>query len=164
MQSHNYVNDIHIKIDFHVLRLLVFKGEMSFIITHYLRQADGVMNLIKTGHKINPPYLVLPAKKMPISLQDTPLKAIQMLWVNLIMDTLASLALATELPTDELLERKPYGRTKPLISRSMAKNIFGQAVYQLVIIFTLLFAGENTYHSLVEILSIHCASFGVIEL
>jgi P-type Ca2+ transporter type 2B len=66
-----------------------------------------------------------------------------MLWVNLIMDTLASLALATELPTDELLERKPYGRMKALISRSMAKNIFGQAVYQLIIIFTLLFAGEH---------------------
>ena len=75
-------------------------------------------------------------------LQDTPLKAIQMLWVNLIMDTLASLALATELPTDELLERKPYGRMKPLISRSMAKNICGQSIYQLIIIFTLLFAGN----------------------
>ena len=40
-----------------------------------------------------------------------------MLWVNLIMDTLASLALATEMPTPELLKRKPYGRTSPLISR-----------------------------------------------
>lgn len=75
-------------------------------------------------------------------LQDSPLKAIQMLWVNLIMDTLASLALATELPSEELLERKPYGRTKPLISRTMMKNIFGHSVYQLVVVFTLLFAGE----------------------
>lgn len=73
--------------------------------------------------------------------QDSPLKAIQMLWVNLIMDTLASLALATELPSDELLERKPYGRTKPLISRTMTKNILGHAVYQITIIFTILFAG-----------------------
>jgi len=73
--------------------------------------------------------------------QDSPLKAIQMLWVNLIMDTLASLALATELPTEELLQRKPYGRTKALISRTMMKNIIGHAVYQLAIIFTLLFAG-----------------------
>ena len=37
-----------------------------------------------------------------------------MLWVNLIMDTLASLALATERPTEELLERKPYGRNKTI--------------------------------------------------
>ncbi|XP_066246913.1 plasma membrane calcium-transporting ATPase 2 isoform X2 [Euwallacea similis] len=77
------------------------------------------------------------------AVQDSPLKAVQMLWVNLIMDTLASLALATEMPTNDLLLRKPYGRTKPLISRTMMKNILGQAVYQLTIIFTLLFVGEK---------------------
>ncbi|XP_075881241.1 plasma membrane calcium-transporting ATPase 1-like isoform X1 [Nelusetta ayraudi] len=77
--------------------------------------------------------------------QDSPLKAVQMLWVNLIMDTLASLALATEPPTESLLLRKPYGRNKPLISRTMMKNILGHAVYQLVIIFTLLFAGEKFF-------------------
>ncbi|XP_061380227.1 plasma membrane calcium-transporting ATPase 2 isoform X4 [Danaus plexippus] len=77
------------------------------------------------------------------AIQDSPLKAVQMLWVNLIMDTLASLALATELPTPDLLQRKPYGRTKPLISRTMMKNILGQAVYQLFIIFTLLFVGDR---------------------
>ncbi|XP_053169925.1 plasma membrane calcium-transporting ATPase 1a isoform X3 [Scomber japonicus] len=77
--------------------------------------------------------------------QDSPLKAVQMLWVNLIMDTFASLALATEPPTEALLLRKPYGRNKPLISRTMMKNILGQGVYQLVIIFTLLFAGEKVF-------------------
>ncbi|XP_030748685.1 plasma membrane calcium-transporting ATPase 2 isoform X2 [Sitophilus oryzae] len=77
------------------------------------------------------------------AVQDSPLKAVQMLWVNLIMDTLASLALATELPTHDLLLRKPYGRTKPLISRTMMKNILGQAVYQLTIIFSLLFVGDK---------------------
>ncbi|XP_045780109.1 plasma membrane calcium-transporting ATPase 3 isoform X10 [Maniola jurtina] len=77
------------------------------------------------------------------AIQDSPLKAVQMLWVNLIMDTLASLALATEMPTPDLLQRKPYGRTKPLISRTMMKNILGQGVYQLFIIFTLLFVGDK---------------------
>ncbi|KAM9758850.1 plasma membrane calcium-transporting ATPase 1-like isoform 2-T5 [Menidia menidia] len=77
--------------------------------------------------------------------QDSPLKAVQMLWVNLIMDTLASLALATEPPTEALLLRRPYGRDKPLISRTMMKNILGHAVYQLIIIFTLLFAGEKIF-------------------
>ena len=67
-----------------------------------------------------------------------------MLWVNLIMDTLASLALATEMPTSALLLRKPYGRTKPLISRTMFKNILGHAIYQLIIIFFLLFGGNYT--------------------
>ncbi|XP_075997567.1 plasma membrane calcium-transporting ATPase 2 isoform X5 [Genypterus blacodes] len=77
--------------------------------------------------------------------QDSPLKAVQMLWVNLIMDTFASLALATEPPTESLLRRKPYGRNKPLISSTMTKNIFGHGVYQLVIIFTLLFVGEQIF-------------------
>uniref|UniRef100_A0A674CVC1 Calcium-transporting ATPase n=1 Tax=Salmo trutta TaxID=8032 RepID=A0A674CVC1_SALTR len=75
--------------------------------------------------------------------QDSPLKAVQMLWVNLIMDTFASLALATEPPTESLLLRKPYGRNKPLISRTMMKNILGHGVYQLIIIFTLLFVGKE---------------------
>ncbi|XP_058844482.1 plasma membrane calcium-transporting ATPase 2 isoform X6 [Acipenser ruthenus] len=78
--------------------------------------------------------------------QDSPLKAVQMLWVNLIMDTFASLALATEPPTESLLMRRPYGRNKPLISRTMMKNILGHGIYQLIIIFTLLFAGEQIFN------------------
>ena len=70
-----------------------------------------------------------------------------MLWVNLIMDTLASLALATEVPTDELLQRKPYGRTKPLISRRMMMNILGQAVYQITVLFIMLFLGTFTLYT-----------------
>ncbi|CAJ0931103.1 unnamed protein product, partial [Mesorhabditis belari] len=79
------------------------------------------------------------------AIQDTPLKAVQMLWVNLIMDTLASLALATEMPTEELLKRKPYGRTSPLISRTMSKNILGHALYQLVVLFLLIFLGDQWF-------------------
>ncbi|XP_036389492.1 plasma membrane calcium-transporting ATPase 2-like isoform X6 [Megalops cyprinoides] len=77
--------------------------------------------------------------------QDSPLKAVQMLWVNLIMDTFASLALATEPPTESLLLRKPYGRNNPLISLTMMKNILGHGLYQLSIIFTLLFVGEQIF-------------------
>ncbi|VDK22292.1 unnamed protein product [Taenia asiatica] len=77
---------------------------------------------------------------------DSPLKAVQMLWVNLIMDTLASLALATEIPSEELLERAPYGRTKPIIGRAMIKAISGQAIYQLTVIFYLIFAGNPRGH------------------
>ncbi|KAL6739365.1 hypothetical protein Aduo_012833 [Ancylostoma duodenale] len=77
------------------------------------------------------------------AISDSPLKAVQMLWVNLIMDTLASLALATEMPTEDLLERKPYGRTKSLISRTMVKNIVGHALYQLVILFGIMFWGDK---------------------
>ncbi|XP_068205646.1 plasma membrane calcium-transporting ATPase 4-like [Palaemon carinicauda] len=76
-------------------------------------------------------------------ISDTPLKTVQMLWVNLIMDTLASLALATEPPSITLLHRLPYGRTSPLISRIMARNIFGQGVFMVAVIFLLLFYGHE---------------------
>ena len=66
-----------------------------------------------------------------------------MLWVNLVMDTLASLALATEPPTEALLKRKPYGRTKSIISPMMMRNILGQSIYQLVIMLIILYAGQN---------------------
>lgn len=62
------------------------------------------------------------------------------------MDTFASLALATEPPTEALLLRNPYGRKKPLISRTMMKNILGHAIYQLTTIFVLLFVGQSTHH------------------
>jgi len=75
--------------------------------------------------------------------QDSPLRPIQMLWINLIMDTLASLALATEQPTDELLRRKPYGRDEPLLSKIMWRNIAGHAVYQLAVTMMLLFVGSS---------------------
>ena len=76
-------------------------------------------------------------------LNDTPLKATQMLWVNLIMDTFAALALATEPPTPDLLERKPYGRTDSLISSIMARNILGQSIFQCCILFTMTLRGEE---------------------
>merc|ERR1719500_1860291 len=73
---------------------------------------------------------------------DSPLKAVQMLWVNLIMDTFASLALATEPPTQDLLSRKPYPRNKALIAKTMAKNILGHAVYQMIVTFGMMFYGN----------------------
>jgi len=49
-----------------------------------------------------------------------------MLWVNLIMDTLASLALATEKPDREiLLARSPQKRDEYIVSKLMWKHIFG---------------------------------------
>ncbi|KAI6197271.1 Calcium-transporting ATPase [Aphelenchoides besseyi] len=74
-----------------------------------------------------------------------PLKAVQILWVNLLIDSLGSLALATESPTPELLKRKPYGRTSPIVSSTMARNIFGHAIYQLAVTLTLTFAGDRIF-------------------
>ena len=45
------------------------------------------------------------------------------------MDTLASLALATESPHIKLLERKPHNRKDYIVSKKMLKHILGQAIY-----------------------------------
>lgn len=76
------------------------------------------------------------------TIQVVPLKAVQMLWVNLVMDTLASLALATEPPTEALLERKPYGRDKSILSFTMIRNIIFHAIYQLVVLFLLIWGSK----------------------
>lgn len=70
-----------------------------------------------------------------------PLNAVMMLWVNLIMDTMGALALGTEPPRLELLDRRPYARDASLISRPMWRNILCQAVYQLSLLVFLLNKG-----------------------
>lgn len=81
-----------------------------------------------------------------ILFQESPLGAVQMLWVNLVMDSLASLALATEPPTDDLLKRKPYGRHESIIKRGMWVNMIGQACYQLLISLIILFRGHIIFY------------------
>lgn len=76
-------------------------------------------------------------------LRESPLQPIQLLWVNLIMDSLASLALATEPPKKELLDRPPYGRDDYIISRKMVKNILIMSFFQSIIVFVIVFAGFN---------------------
>ena len=71
------------------------------------------------------------------------LSAVQLLWVNLIMDSFAALALATDAPTEKILDRKPTPRKAPLITTNMWKMITGQAIYQLIVTFVLYFAGAS---------------------
>ncbi|KAI9698841.1 MAG: hypothetical protein M1820_007348 [Bogoriella megaspora] len=71
------------------------------------------------------------------------LTAVQLLWVNLIMDTFAALALATDPPTRSIIYRKPDPKSAPLVSLTMWKMIIGQAIYQLVVTFILYFAGAS---------------------
>jgi magnesium-transporting ATPase (P-type) len=74
-----------------------------------------------------------------------PLNAVQMLWVNLVMDTFGALALGTEPPTESLLHRKPYKRSAGLISRPMIRNIVCLASFQLVLLLVLLFHGPALF-------------------
>lgn len=73
------------------------------------------------------------------------LSAVQLLWVNLIMDTLAALALATEPPSEEVLKRQPTSKTAPLINVTMWKMILGQAIFQIGINLALLKYGAALF-------------------
>jgi len=79
-------------------------------------------------------------------MQDTPLKAVQMLWVNLLMDSLASLSLATERPSPELLRRRPHKYSQPLVSSTMLWFIISHSLYQLAVLLALIFTGQYACH------------------
>jgi Ca2+-transporting ATPase len=69
---------------------------------------------------------------------ELPLTVIQMLWVNLIMDTFAALALATEPPHRDVLNRPPRSPNDFIVTKIMAINIFGVAALFLVVLLVLL--------------------------
>ncbi|KAI9343497.1 cation transporting ATPase, partial [Obelidium mucronatum] len=77
--------------------------------------------------------------------ESSAITVVQLLWINLIMDTLAALALATEVPTNELLQRPPEGKRAPLITFRMWKMILGQAFLQISVNMILLFVGPTFF-------------------
>ncbi|XP_050231157.1 putative calcium-transporting ATPase 11, plasma membrane-type [Mercurialis annua] len=74
---------------------------------------------------------------------EAPLTTVQLLWVNLIMDTLGALALATEPPHDGLMKRPPIGRNVAFITKIMWRNIIGQSIYQIIVLVILQFYGKH---------------------
>lgn len=77
-----------------------------------------------------------------------PLTAVQLLFVNLIMDTFAALALASEPPSEDLLEQSPHGASSALIDNNMWKCIFIQALFQLTVCFALIYGHELVFGSI----------------
>jgi len=66
-----------------------------------------------------------------------------MLWINLIMDTFAALALATEPPHEKLLNRLPHGRDDSIISAKMLKHITGQTIFQIIVLLIITFLADK---------------------
>ena len=83
------------------------------------------------------------ATALASSEEEGALSAVQLLWINLIMDTFAALALATDPASPVLLDRKPDQRTQPLFTVDMLKQIFGQSMYQIVVILISHFLGTQ---------------------
>ena len=77
--------------------------------------------------------------------ESSVLTAVQLLWVNLIMDTFAALALATDAPTPSILNRPPQPKSAPLITLNMWKMIVGQSIFQLVVTLILNFGGKTIF-------------------
>jgi len=77
--------------------------------------------------------------------QASVLTAVQLLWINIIMDTFAALALATDSATRTLLDRKPDPKIAPLFTLDMSKMMTGQALYQTIIVLVFHFAGPTLY-------------------
>lgn len=75
--------------------------------------------------------------------EESVLTAVQLLWVNLIMDTFAALALATDPAHPDSLKRKPDKKLAPLISADMWKMIVGQSIFQLAVALVLHFCGKQ---------------------
>jgi magnesium-transporting ATPase (P-type) len=73
---------------------------------------------------------------------DPPLTVLQMLWLNLIMDAFGAIALASEKPTDDMLERPPVNRSSSIITHRMWVNMAGQVAYQVLICLSFLFRPE----------------------
>ena len=77
-----------------------------------------------------------------VVLSESPLTPIQMLWVNLIMDTLAALALATQPPSNDLLNRMPYSRNQHIINSQMWRTIVLSSIWQIIVLIIILFKGD----------------------
>ena len=77
---------------------------------------------------------------------EPPLTSTQMLWVNLIMDTFAALALATEPPHDSVLDRPPATKADMIVNPVMWRNIVGQSIFQIIVLLVMLFKGGELFN------------------
>ena len=103
----------------------IFKSIRKFI-TFQL-----IMNLAACGITLLGPYFGV----------DTPITIIQMLWVNIIMDTLGGLAFAGEAPLSYYMLEKPKHREEPILSSSMLSHVTLNGAYTLaLLVFFLCFA------------------------
>jgi len=74
-----------------------------------------------------------------------PLTPVELLWLNIVADSAAALALATERPSDDLLKGKPAGRTERILTPNMWRNVTFNVLYQLLILLMIMFGGDKIF-------------------
>ncbi|KAK0222080.1 Ca-transporting ATPase [Armillaria fumosa] len=103
---------------------------------------DAVRKFLQFQISTNITAVVITFVTAVASTEEEPvLTAVQLLWINIIMDTFAALALATDPATEKLLDRKPDKKTAPLFSADMYKMILFQSIYQIIISLVFHFLG-----------------------
>ncbi|KAI0223174.1 plasma membrane calcium [Massospora cicadina] len=107
---------------------------------------DAVKKFLQFQLTVNITAVLLTFVSAIVSAEEASvLKAVQLLWVNLIMDTLAALALATDPPAEDVLHRPPTPRSSALITLEMWKMIIGQAIFQAAMCFALLYIDPSLF-------------------
>ena len=105
---------------------------------------DAVRKFLQFQISTNITAVIITAVSAISSEEETSvLSAVQLLWINIIMDTFAALALATDPASEKLLERKPDKKHAPLFTVDMYKMILLQSIYQIIIILIFHFRGPQ---------------------
>lgn len=76
---------------------------------------------------------------------QSPLSVVQLLWINLIMDTFAAIALGSERPHPSVIKNGPIQNNDPLITGSMLKQIYGMSIYIFIISTVLYFFVDDMW-------------------
>lgn len=93
----------------------IFKSIRKFLVFQL------TMNLCAVGISLIGPFIGI----------DTPVTVVQMLWINIIMDTLAGLAFAGEPPLKEYMKEPPKKRDEPVLNRYMLSQIIGMGLFTI---------------------------------
>ncbi|TMW86136.1 hypothetical protein EJD97_021902 [Solanum chilense] len=80
-----------------------------------------------------------------ISAGNVPYAMLQVLWVKLMVGTLAAVALTIDGPGTKLMQQPPTNQNEPFITNIMWRNILGQALYLISVLLTIQFTGESGY-------------------
>lgn len=74
---------------------------------------------------------------------NSPLNAVQLLWINLIMDTFAALALSTEPPLKQVIKGKPYTDKVSLLTLTVRGQIYLVSLWNIIVMMILMFSGAS---------------------
>lgn len=95
---------------------------------------------------------------------ESPLTVTQMLWINLIMDTFAAMALASLPPSESVMQDKPRDRNAFILNKSMIANIIGVGGFFFAMLLGLLYIFQHAdIHQLTDLLSLQLGEKGHVS-